>query len=178
MKLRNTTPEFILPIRNEQMPTALRFKTQGGQSETKSSSRRGAPFRLRRGVGSQPSAALLTRPGGAPAVVYRRRSRMTLRNPHADPRQRTDPPTFKQTEEPWKGNPEKEQRPLIKRDLDRGAALRFAIALILVVIVVMVIAGLSIVSIGRLSGSTVTSGIRNELSAIGQIHPGPPTTNR
>jgi hypothetical protein len=27
-----------------------------------------------------------------------------------DPRQRTDKDTFRQTDKPWKGNPEKEQR--------------------------------------------------------------------
>ncbi len=35
---------------------------------------------------------------------------MSKENPKADPRQQTDAGSNKQTDEPWKGNPEKEQR--------------------------------------------------------------------
>ena len=35
---------------------------------------------------------------------------MSKETPVDDPRQRTDKKTHKQTDEPWKGNPEKEQR--------------------------------------------------------------------
>jgi hypothetical protein len=33
-----------------------------------------------------------------------------------DPRQRTDKPSIKQMDEPWKGNPEKEQRSSVRKD--------------------------------------------------------------
>jgi hypothetical protein len=36
---------------------------------------------------------------------------MSKETPNDDPRQRTDRGTSKQTEEPWKGPPEKEQKP-------------------------------------------------------------------
>jgi hypothetical protein len=39
--------------------------------------------------------------------------------PKDDPRNKTDPETFKQTEEPWKGNPEKEQPQGSKHDLEK-----------------------------------------------------------
>jgi hypothetical protein len=35
-----------------------------------------------------------------------------------DPQQRTDWPTTKQTDEPWKGNPEKDQLPPGRPDVD------------------------------------------------------------
>jgi hypothetical protein len=35
---------------------------------------------------------------------------MSKEKPSGDPRERTDAGSHKQTEEPWKGNPEKEQR--------------------------------------------------------------------
>jgi hypothetical protein len=35
---------------------------------------------------------------------------MSKETPKDDPRQRTDKGSLKQTETPWKGNPEKEQR--------------------------------------------------------------------
>jgi hypothetical protein len=35
---------------------------------------------------------------------------MTKETPKDDPRKQTDTGSFKQTDEPWKGNPEKEQR--------------------------------------------------------------------
>jgi hypothetical protein len=34
---------------------------------------------------------------------------MSKETPKDDPRQRTDQPTSKQTDEPWRGNPEKDQ---------------------------------------------------------------------
>ncbi len=36
---------------------------------------------------------------------------MSKENPNGDPREKTDPKTMKQTDEPWKGPPEKEQKP-------------------------------------------------------------------
>lgn len=36
---------------------------------------------------------------------------MSKANPNDDPRQRTDWGSSKQTDEPWKGSPEKEQKP-------------------------------------------------------------------
>ena len=44
---------------------------------------------------------------------------MTRETPKDDPRQRTDEPTFKQTEKPWEGNPEKEQPQGSKHDLEK-----------------------------------------------------------
>jgi hypothetical protein len=38
--------------------------------------------------------------------------------PLDDPRQQTDWPTHKQTDKPWKGNPEKEQLPPDRPDID------------------------------------------------------------
>ena len=38
--------------------------------------------------------------------------------PLDDHRQRTDRPTHKQTDEPWKGNPEKDQLPRDRPDID------------------------------------------------------------
>jgi hypothetical protein len=38
--------------------------------------------------------------------------------PLDDPRQQTDWPTHKQTDEPWKGNPEKDQLPPDRPDID------------------------------------------------------------
>ena len=38
--------------------------------------------------------------------------------PHDDLRQQNDKPTHKQTNEPWKGNPEKDQLPLDRPDID------------------------------------------------------------
>jgi hypothetical protein len=39
--------------------------------------------------------------------------------PRADPRETLDHDTFKQTEEPWKGNPESEQPQGVKHDLEK-----------------------------------------------------------
>ena len=36
---------------------------------------------------------------------------MSKESPNEDPRQRTDWKSPKQTDKPWKGNPEKEQKP-------------------------------------------------------------------
>ena len=44
---------------------------------------------------------------------------MSKETPKDDPRKKTDPETFKQTEEPWKGNPEKEQPQGSKHDLEK-----------------------------------------------------------
>jgi hypothetical protein len=45
---------------------------------------------------------------------------MSKETPKDDPRQQTDKGSIKQTEEPWKGNPEKEQRSGTKKsDLER-----------------------------------------------------------
>jgi len=41
---------------------------------------------------------------------------MSKERPKDDPRQRTDEGSFKQTDEPWKGNPEKEQRSKVSKD--------------------------------------------------------------
>jgi hypothetical protein len=41
---------------------------------------------------------------------------MSRETPKDDPRQRTDKPSIKQTDEPWKGNPEKEQRSSVRKD--------------------------------------------------------------
>lgn len=41
---------------------------------------------------------------------------MSRETPKEDPRQRTDKPSIKQTDEPWKGNPEKEQRSSVRKD--------------------------------------------------------------
>jgi hypothetical protein len=45
---------------------------------------------------------------------------MSKETPSDDPRQRTDPGGHSQTDQPWKGNPEKEQKPDTKKsDPDR-----------------------------------------------------------
>jgi len=45
---------------------------------------------------------------------------MSKVNPNDDPRERTDWGSLKQTEEPWKGPPEKEQKPSDKKiDLEK-----------------------------------------------------------
>lgn len=44
---------------------------------------------------------------------------MSKESPKDDPRKESDPETFKQTEEPWKGNPEKEQPQGSKHDLEK-----------------------------------------------------------
>lgn len=41
---------------------------------------------------------------------------MSKGKPKDDPRQRTDEDSFKQTDTPWKGNPEKEQRSHVDKD--------------------------------------------------------------
>ena len=41
---------------------------------------------------------------------------MSRETPKDDPRQRTDKPSIKQTDAPWKGNPEKEQRSSVRKD--------------------------------------------------------------
>jgi hypothetical protein len=38
--------------------------------------------------------------------------------PQDDPRQRNDMPTHRQTDKPWRGNPEKEQDPPDRPDID------------------------------------------------------------
>jgi hypothetical protein len=43
-------------------------------------------------------------------------SPMSKETPKDDPRQRTDQGSLKQTEAPWEGNPEKEQRSQISSD--------------------------------------------------------------
>jgi len=43
---------------------------------------------------------------------------MSKEKPSDDPRQRTDRKSLKQTEEPWKGPVEKEQKPGALSDLD------------------------------------------------------------
>jgi hypothetical protein len=45
---------------------------------------------------------------------------MSKETPKDDPRQRSDKGSLKQTDQPWKGNPEKEQRSDLKEgDLER-----------------------------------------------------------
>lgn len=45
---------------------------------------------------------------------------MSMENPKDDPRQQNDKRSHSQTNEPWKGNPEKEQRSGTKKsDLDK-----------------------------------------------------------
>ena len=45
---------------------------------------------------------------------------MSKETPKDDPRQRTDKETTRQTDKPWEGNPEKEQRSgVLKDDLER-----------------------------------------------------------
>ncbi len=45
---------------------------------------------------------------------------MSKETPKDDPRQQTDEGSPKQTDKPWKGNPEKEQRSQVKKsDLER-----------------------------------------------------------
>jgi hypothetical protein len=47
-------------------------------------------------------------------------ARMSKETPKDDPRQRTDKGSSKQTDKPWKGNPEKEQNSHVdKDDLER-----------------------------------------------------------
>jgi hypothetical protein len=41
---------------------------------------------------------------------------MSNETPKDDPRERTDKKTFKQTDKPWNGNPEKEQRSHVQKD--------------------------------------------------------------
>lgn len=44
---------------------------------------------------------------------------MSKETPKDGPSEWTDQPSFKQTDEPWKGNPEKEQRNTEKIDLEK-----------------------------------------------------------
>jgi hypothetical protein len=44
-------------------------------------------------------------------MPFQRRCPMSKEKPNDDPRQLTDGGSFKQTEKPWKGPPEKEQKP-------------------------------------------------------------------
>jgi hypothetical protein len=44
---------------------------------------------------------------------------MSKETPKDDPRKETDPDTFKQTDKPWKGNPETEQPQGSKHDLEK-----------------------------------------------------------
>ncbi|ETR76368.1 hypothetical protein X566_17720 [Afipia sp. P52-10] len=44
---------------------------------------------------------------------------MDREKPTDDPRKKTDPETFKQTDEPWKGNVEKDQPKGKKHDLEK-----------------------------------------------------------
>lgn len=61
-----------------------------------------------------------------PAPVVRNAERELCRDtrdqypkhPLASPRQKTDWPNTKQTDEPWKGNPEKEQLDPVRPDID------------------------------------------------------------
>lgn len=108
---------------------------------------------------------------------------MTLRNPHADPRQRTDPPTFKQTEEPWKGNPEREQPPSAQRDRDTQS-LTSGLTVFLIAIVAAAIVAASIVYIAGhtdpMPSTTQTAPVQSEPSTVGQApqNPGSRQTNR
>jgi hypothetical protein len=43
-------------------------------------------------------------------LLLRRKKAMSKETPNDDPRQRTDGGSHSQTDQPWKGNPEKEQR--------------------------------------------------------------------
>jgi hypothetical protein len=53
---------------------------------------------------------------GAKAMNKRRAKAMNKETPKDDPRQRTDKGSLKQTDTPWKGNPEKEQRSQAEKD--------------------------------------------------------------
>ncbi|WP_187436796.1 hypothetical protein [Bradyrhizobium rifense] len=44
---------------------------------------------------------------------------MSKETPKDDPRQQSDEATHKQTDKPWKGNPEKEQRNEAELDLEK-----------------------------------------------------------
>lgn len=44
---------------------------------------------------------------------------MSKEKPNDDPRQETDQSSHKQTDKPWKGNPEKEQRNEAETDLEK-----------------------------------------------------------
>ncbi|WP_315756246.1 MULTISPECIES: hypothetical protein [unclassified Bradyrhizobium] len=46
---------------------------------------------------------------------------MSKETPKDDPRQRTDGGSIKQTDKPWTGNPEKEQRSDSENDLEKWA---------------------------------------------------------
>jgi hypothetical protein len=41
---------------------------------------------------------------------------MSKETPRDDPRNRSDKGSLKQTDQPWKGNPEKEQRSQVRKD--------------------------------------------------------------
>lgn len=104
---------------------------------------------------------------------------MTLRNPHADPRQRTDPPTFKQTEEPWKGNPERDQPPSVRRDTQ---TLTSGLAVLLGATVLAAIMAASIVYIAGhgdpMLSTTQNAPAQSEPRTVGQApqNPGAPKT--
>jgi hypothetical protein len=51
-----------------------------------------------------------------PLFLFSKEPVMSRETPKDDPRQRTDKPSIKQTDEPWKGNPEKEQRSSVRKD--------------------------------------------------------------
>jgi len=56
---------------------------------------------------------------GQQGIFFHRGKIVSKETPESDPRQRTDWGSNKQTDEPWKGNPEKEQRNDAQPDLER-----------------------------------------------------------
>ncbi len=64
-------------------------------------------------AGIQAGTAVSVRDTGtecSAALCLGRRCRMSKETPKDDPRQQTDEGSLSQTDKPWKGNPEKEQR--------------------------------------------------------------------
>jgi len=61
----------------------------------------------------------LRNPCGVEALLPTPERNMSKEKPNDDPRQETDQSSHKQTDKPWKGNPEKERRNEAETDLEK-----------------------------------------------------------
>jgi hypothetical protein len=81
-----------------------------GQDNSTAQTIEGGEGRWSRPRGSRSPPSIQTRPEQGP---------MSKEPPKEDPRQHSDQATHRQTDKPWKGNPEKEQRNKDKIDLEK-----------------------------------------------------------
>jgi len=70
----------------------------------------GAAIRVRRGVRGHTRRAGTAAPVGTSISTKSKESPISKETPKDDPRQKSDQGSHRQTDKPWKGNPEKEQR--------------------------------------------------------------------